>query len=156
MCDHCFLITVLEIVICHRNPPDSMAHNYNYFILSEALVVQNFMRGQVALLFGVAISRDFKVPLGLWWVLHCWFFTRMARRQRTTGPVHLRIHQCPLQCGKIMLNPHGGSRIWVRSSIPVKEAAWSFLSSLQGPTSWHCYKPTLMKEKGTQNSTSQC
>lgn len=30
------------------------------------------------------------------------------------------------------------------------------LSSLQGSTSWHCYKLTLMKEKGTQNSTSQC
>lgn len=54
MCDHCFLITVLEIVICHRNPPNSMAHDHNFFILSEALVVQNFMQGQAALLFGVA------------------------------------------------------------------------------------------------------
>lgn len=131
MCDHYFLIAVLEIVICHRNPPNSMAHNHNtlsYLMLWWFRISCRAGQGSSSVWCG--ISRDFKVPLGLWWVLHCWFFTRLARRQRTAGSVHLSIHQCPLQCGKIMLNPHGGSRIWVRSSMPVKEAAWSFLSFL--------------------------
>lgn len=127
MCDHYFLIAVLEIVICHRNPPNSMAHNHNtlsYLMLWWFRISCRAGQGGSSVWHG--ISRNFKVPLGSWWVLHCWSFTRMARRQRIAGTVHLSIHQY----GKIMLNPHGGSRIWVRSSIPVKEAAWSFLSFL--------------------------